>query len=319
MTGDGKTKSRRFAFKDYVALAVSLLVAFSVWIVHNLSLPYSGIAQCSVVAVCKIDGHADKSTNSERLAAMCNMSGFDFLGAAVHTETVTFTVNQDDMHPKGGDEFYMTADDLTQYFHDIFGNESKLEYFITDTLFFTFPSVECKKVPIHAVVSMDFKEQYMPVGELKLSHDSVLVYGNESRLIMVDRVETDPVYLYSLCDDVYGEVQLKQIKDVRLSLDKVTYSLSVTRFVEQRVKIPVRIEGAPEDVQISVYPASATLIVKSVFPDVTDFSSTYVSVGYDEFAGSLSGKCCGVAKNLPVGVMEFSLQPDFFDCIIQGQ
>lgn len=305
--------------KDYGALAASLFVAFFVWIMHNLSMPYSGIAQCPVVAECKIDGHSDKSVNSEKLAVMCNMSGFHFLGTSMQSDAVSFTVKQDDMHYAGGDEFYMTSDDLTQYFHDIFGNESKLEYFITDTLFFVFPSVECKKVPIHVAVSVDFQKQYMPTGELKLSQDSVLIYGNESILRMVDKVETTPVNLYSLSEDVYGELQIIPVRNVRLSEEKVTYSLSVSRFVEQRITVPVRIDGSPDDAHISVYPSSATLIVKSVFPDVLDFSSTYASVKYDEFVGSLCGKCSGTVRNLPDGVMEFSLQPDFFDCFILRQ
>lgn len=315
----GKTDSRRSVLKDYVALAASLFVAFFVWIVHNLSQPYSGIAQCSVVAECRIDGRSDRSANSQRLAVMCNMSGFDFIGASLHSETVKFSVSQDDMHFRQGDEYYMTSDDLTQYFHELFGNESKLEYFITDTLFFVFPSVGCKKVPIHVPVTTDFKKQYMPLGDFKLSQDSVLVYGNESGLRTVDRVETYPLYLYSLCDDVYGEVQLQPLKNLRMSLDKVTYSLSVTRYVEQKITLPVRMDGAPSNVQISVFPASAILTVKSVFPNHTDFSSTYVSVSYDEFVASISGKCSAVAKNLPDGVLESRFQPDFFDCFIQGQ
>ena len=312
-------ETKRFALKDYLALAISLFLAIFVWLVHNLSLSYSDMVRVNLTANCKIDGHADRSTNSAGLAVRCNMNGYDLLWFTSRERDLDFSVDSEDMHGYGGDVFYMTATDLTQYFHDLFGNESTLEYFITDTVFFKFPSVECRKVPVNAVVTLDFKPQYMASDELKLSQDSVLVYGNESQIRAVTAVNTEPIHLTSLCEDVYGEIGLESIKTVRLSVSKVKFSLPVTRYVEQQVKVPVRMDDVPEGQTVKVYPAYATLTVRTVFPSKSDFSSTYVSVSYDEFSGSLSGKCAGQPENLPDGILRVNVQPDFFECIIHAQ
>ena len=45
---------------------MSLLLAFSIWLIHNLSLNYSDTISVPVMAQCNIDGHSDVSSNSDR-------------------------------------------------------------------------------------------------------------------------------------------------------------------------------------------------------------------------------------------------------------
>ena len=52
---------------------MSLLLAFSIWLIHNLSLNYSDTISVPVMAQCNIDGHSNVSSNSSMIAARCRI------------------------------------------------------------------------------------------------------------------------------------------------------------------------------------------------------------------------------------------------------
>ena len=62
-------KSLGFSGRDWAVLLLALLLAFSIWLIHNLSLKYNDFLTVPVVAQCSIDGHSDISSNSCQVTA----------------------------------------------------------------------------------------------------------------------------------------------------------------------------------------------------------------------------------------------------------
>ena len=62
--------------RDWVVLLLALLLAFSTWLIHNLSLRYNDYLRVSVVARCNIEGHADVSANKCEVIARCRTTGY---------------------------------------------------------------------------------------------------------------------------------------------------------------------------------------------------------------------------------------------------
>ena len=60
-------------------MLLALLLAFSIWFIHNLSLRYSDYMSVPVVAKCNIDGHAGESSDKCDVAARCRATGYNFL------------------------------------------------------------------------------------------------------------------------------------------------------------------------------------------------------------------------------------------------
>ena len=58
--------------RDWVVFLLALLLAFSIWLIHNLALNYKDIFSVSVVAQCNISGHAEESANKCDVTARCN-------------------------------------------------------------------------------------------------------------------------------------------------------------------------------------------------------------------------------------------------------
>ena len=126
-----------------------------------------------------------------------------------------------------GDSYYITSSDLQEYSHVIFGDDVTVEYFGSDTLMFTFATVDHKKVPVHPVYSISYEDQYTKVGDLQVKPDSVTLYGELSALKHVERVYTKPLRKTDLAADIQGVIELEPIRNVRMSTDEVNYSLDV--------------------------------------------------------------------------------------------
>lgn len=306
---------RIFSAKDYLVLGLSMALAFAVWLVHNLSQSYSSIVQCSIVAQCDIDGHVNVSSTTASLAARCEMTGYNILKYKGKDKTFVIKFAPDDVQQISGDRFCIAASDFSKYFHDIFPDQTKLEYFVTDTMFFRFPAENFKKVPVNAVSSLSYKSQYLPLGPLRIVPDSVLVYGTEDILLGIDRVNTEVITLHDLSSDSYGEIRLEPLKGIRMSAVSAEYSISVTRYVEFNPVLPVVGKNVPPGVDFQILPSEAEVCLKSIFPSSSDFSDMKITVDYNDYLSSTEGKCVGSIENLPRTVLDYRISPDVFDCL----
>ena len=303
-------------------LLFSLLLAFSIWLIHNLSLKYSEFIQVPVRLQCELEGHADVSANVDDVIARCQTSGYNILRAArlQHRKPLSLQVTPSVLHSRGGEIFYMTSDDLQEYTHLIFGENVSVEYFLKDTLFFRFPYETFKKVPVRPVYELDFVPQYTIVGEMDVEPDSVIIYGEPYRLEKIDYIYTGPVKLDDIRSEIHGIAKLEQIRGIRFSTDAVRYSADVVRYVEIQKTVPVYGRNVPEDKYMMVYPPYATVRFHCIFPyggDTEDNVDFYID--YADFIRSRSGRCIARTDDLPDGVIDYSIEPEVFQCVVNDR
>ena len=139
--------------RDISVFLMSLFLAFSIWLIHNLSLNYSDTVSVPVVAQCNIEGHSNISSNSCMIAARCRTSGFSLLRIRQQGKRKALTIRFDskDLHHKEGEQFYITAAELSDYVTAIFGDGVRLESFLSESVQFRFPFENNKRVPVQAV------------------------------------------------------------------------------------------------------------------------------------------------------------------------
>lgn len=308
--------------RDAKVFFVSLLLAYGIWLIHNLSLNYSEVVRIPLQAQCDINGHAWQSANSTIVIARCQARGFNLmrLSRAERRKPVTIMFNTSDMHLRGEEFYYVTADDLRKYADKLFGGGTKLESLVSDTLMFRFPYENHKRVAVQPVYSLSFAPQYVNVGDLKLNPDSVTVYGEPVHLESIDRVYTEAFNLDNLKSSVHGEIKLDRLEGVRLSNTSVDYSMTVTRFVEFEKTLSVDIRNVPRGKQLIVYPSTVNVRFRCHFPMVTSLPDNLtVYVDYADFASSLEGQCIPHIDNLPAGVISCSIRPKVLDCVESGR
>jgi hypothetical protein len=305
--------------RDWVVLLLALLLAFSIWLIHNLALKYNDYFSVSVVAQCNIPGHVQESANKCEVTARCRATGYKLIRAHLtrrRSHKVLFNVS--DMTHYKDDTFYITSDDLQGYSHLIFDPGVTVEYFLSDTLFFRFPYENCRKVPVVPISVVSYKDQYMAEGPLSIEPDSILVYGEPYQLERITEVYTRPVNYTELSDDVVGVVGLEPIKDVRFSIEDVRYSLQVKRFVEIKQSLPVRVKNVPSGKVMRVYPSEAMVSLRCNFPLIEDpLRGLVLEADYEDYIKSLSGKCPLKLSGMSRGIIDQVIEPAYVSGVIQ--
>ncbi len=308
--------------RDIVVFLMSLLLAAGIWFIHNLSQDYSGTMAVAVVAESNIDGHSNVSANSSTISARCRTSGFKLFRNRHQNrrEAVRILFDPKDLHLREGEIFYITAAELGNYVSQLYGDDVRLESFLSNTVQFRFPYENCKKVPVQAMSLVSFKPQYTAMGEIRLQPDSVTVYGEPFRLEKVDRVVTRTLELYKLHSSAHGIVKIEPVAGVRMSDTEVNYSLDVTRYVELETEQMVTMRNAPAGKKISIFPSMAKITYRCAFPltsNLTDGINFYID--YKDFEGSRGGKCVPRNTGIPEGVIDYRIVPEVFECVEEGK
>lgn len=305
--------------RDIAVFLLSLLLAFGIWLVHNLTMRYSTIMNVTVVAESNIEGRSNLSSNSEVISARCRASGFRILKNNLHSEDEVRVYLMPEEFTRGeGDMFTISANSLASYVSEIFGEEVQLESFVTRTAVFHFAPENFKIVPVMPRLVATYKPQYMAAEEMRFEPDSVVIYGDPNYIGNIDRVLTDPLELKMLKNDVHGEIGLEIPSGVRASEEKVNYSMQVTRFVEVRTEAVVEVRNLPAGKNLTVIPSKADVVLKCVFPLSSDPSRIVnIYIDYNEFANSITGRCVPRTDDLPSSVIDCTIAPQVFDCVEQ--
>ena len=244
--------------KKWAQLLLCLLISAGIWFIHNLSQSYVNIVSVPVVAESNIDGRARRSTTDATITAQVRTSGFRQASLGKRNKRpATVVFDAADLRREEGDLFSVNTGELYKYAAAIFGDGVSIESFVSDSPKFVFPEVSHKKVPVRRVLSISFAPQYMSEEGMQMQPDSVIVYGETSRLENINYVLTRPVDLKNIRSSVHGKVRLEVPSGVRLSADEVIYSMEVTRYVEVRAEVEIGVRNVPSNVEFSVLPSTA--------------------------------------------------------------
>lgn len=316
---DSLLKSFNISGRDLAVFLLALLLAFSIWLIHNLGLKYNDYLTVSVQAQSNIEGHADISLNTSDVIARCRATGYKVIMSDIRARRrpVAVTFDPSVMRHLDGDTFYVLSSDLTEYTHLIFGDGVTLDYFVSDSVFFRFPEVDYKKVPVQPVYSVSYLPQHINTGELQVIPDSVTLYGTTRVLDNIDKVMTEPIKHSSLSSDIQGVCRLERIKDVRMSVSEVHYLLDVSRFVEMTMTLPVTVENVPSDKKLIPFPSKADVVMRLTYPLESEPEGLGLKVDYNDFVSSLSGACPLKLTGETKGLISYEADPVVANCVLE--
>ena len=304
--------------QNWVKFLLCVLFSASIWLVLNLSRDYVATVSVPVVAESNIVGRSARSTSEATATAQVTASGFRHLVLArPHKRPVTVVFSDSDFRHEEGEIYSVPNINLSRYTSAIFGDGVSVESYLTDGLSFSFPEEGFKKVPVRAVLTLEFEPQYMAQTPMSFQPDSVLIYGDPAQLEHVDHVLTRPLNLTGLRSSVHGKVRLETPTGLRLSHTESIYSMEVTRYVELRSEVRIETRNVPARTQLAVLPSTATVVVRCIFPMNADpFSKAEFYIDWRDFSSSRTGRCVAHADYLPAGVLEYTITPEVFDCLI---
>ena len=305
--------------RDVVFFLLALLLACSIWTSHNLSLQYSSVVSIPVIAESNIEGRRAESSNTSAVVARCRTTGYRLLRMNRMSREGQLRVyfSSDDLQYDGGDMYSISSNELSGYFSEIFGDNVQLESFVSSRVQFRFPEENHKTVPVQTVSVVSFRPQYMALEPIQVVPDSVIVYGEPLQLENVDRVLTETLTLPNLSSSAHGIVRLEPPHGgARMSVNEVSYSMNVTRYVEVKREVKVGTRNVPAGRELTVFPSVVDVVFRCAFPlatDPTEKVSFYVD--YDEFSRSINGRCIPRDDGIPGNIIDYTIDPGVLECI----
>ena len=314
-------KALNISGRDWVILTLSLLLAFSVWMIHNFSLKYNANLSAKVIAICSLDGHENVSAATAEALARGRATGYNIIESYIKARRpVKVEFNPSVMQRYDSERFFVTGDKLVEYSHLIFGEDITVDHYISDTLFFRFPSVNHKKVPVVPVSILTYKGQYMARGPLDMTPDSVVVAGDPYLLETVKQVYTTPIRHFEISENISGLAGIEPIKGVNIQAKEVYYSMDVVRYVEFVSEVHVEAVNVPAGKAMMIFPSVVTLRMRCEFPLMDDAEGQQtVYVDYNDFKTSLGGNCPVRVKNLPKGILSYDVEPVSVRCVEESR
>ena len=314
-------KALNISGRDWVILTLSLLLAFSVWMIHNLSLKYNANLSAKVIAICSLDGHENVSAATAEALARGRATGYNIIESYIKARRpVKVEFNPSVMQRYDSERFFVTGDKLVEYSHLIFGEDITVDHYISDTLFFRFLSVNHKKVPVVPVSILTYKGQYMARGPLDMTPDSVVVAGDPYLLETVKQVYTTPIRHFEISENISGLAGIEPIKGVNIQAKEVCYSMDLVRYVEFVSEVHVEAVNVPAGKAMMIFPSVVTLRMRCEFPLMDDAEGQQtVYVDYNDFKTSLGGNCPVRVKNLPKGILSYDVEPVSVRCVEESR
>ena len=298
--------------------ALCLVLSFGIWLIHNLSQTYADVVNVPVNAESNIEGRAAKAGGTVIVVARCMTNGFRLKSLAHSRKPVNVFFNPEDLIHKEGDIYTISAEGLYKYSPEIFGDGVTLDALLQNVEF-RFPEETHRKVPVVPVSSLTFRPQYMALNEIRAVPDSVTVYGDPSRIRNIDAVVTWPFSHKDLRHSVHGKARLEIPSGTRLSDTEVSYVIDVTRYVELRSKVKIGTRNVPAGTSLSLYPSTADVVYKCVFPTGSDPArNVEFFIDYNEFAVSLTGKCVIRGDGFGSGIISYDVYPEVCDCFVRS-
>ena len=295
---------------------LAVVASIAIWLIGNLSRETTGLVSVPVVAHSSIVGRSEAAMESVQVTANVTASGFRLLGLSLRrNRPVAVQMDPGDFHHTEGDFFTISTNNLVRYTEAIYGAQTKAQ-FASDLVTVRFAPESYKKVPVVPVSQIRFREQYMAMGDIRLAPDSVLIYGNPSRIAGIDKVLTRQISKYDTDRSLHGKVRLETPAGTRLSAKEASYSLDVSRYVGIKETVKVGVRNVPEGKILSVYPPTVDINFRFIFPiSGNPMGSASFYVDYNEFASSIGGKCMVRAEGLPEMTISWEADPEFCDCV----
>jgi hypothetical protein len=277
------------AWKKYGLFALSLLLAIFVWFIHNMSLDYSVFLQYKVNLETDLVCHAASAVSDETLLIRGKGRGFYIAQQRTADKAAVLDVATDakNLTSEGGDVYRVAVSDIREKISESIGPAFEIEYIGTDSLTFTFPSRYYKRVPIVAQSFVYCRPQWMQVGEIALTPDSVDVYGGREALDAVDRVMTGVISLNNADKSHKGIVKLKVPENTTISVPEAIYDIRIERYVEMSRDVELKVEHLPAGKSMVLLPSRVRVTYRTSFGAQKAQSNDFVvAVDYNDFVAS---------------------------------
>ena len=136
----------------------------------------------------------------------------------------------------------------------------KLQAIKPDTVYLFFSKSASRRVPIKLNTQINLAAQYRLSEKIKIIPDSVWVTADERTIKKIEAIETEIITLNNISKNTSVDVKLVPLEG-RSSLSKkqVHVQISVAKYTERTIELPVLIKNLPANTLIKLFPEKVSV------------------------------------------------------------
>ncbi|WP_034921148.1 CdaR family protein [Gillisia sp. CAL575] len=278
-----KLKERKPWIKRGPLKTFSFFLGFSavIWVVVQFSKEYTEVLEMPIIYTNLPKDKILVGDTPRTLDLRIRDRGFYIAWNRVFPQKITIDIS--DATEDGKSLFY----DLEQQKTAIL-SQLNLDYekvvFLQKNVKINFEQRAVKKIVVLSTIDLSFSVGYSALEEIKLQPDSVMVSGSANILDTLRSINTKPLKINNISNDVQGKVQLEtgNIKDVSFYQEEVNYSVRTEKFTEGKVEIPIKLLNVPEGTNVVIFPKDVVIYYQVSLKDFEkiDTSSFVVAVDF---------------------------------------
>ena len=185
---------------------------------------------------------------------------------------------------------YLVTNLIVEKLQQQLTSEIRIKSVFPDTLMVLLTERYAKKLAINLDLDLEFERQYMQVGKLKITPDSVTVSGPKSIIDTLTSIKTIPEKLTGLRKSITLELDLESIDKLAYSLKEVVINIPVEKFTEESIEIPIEVINMPDSLFLRTFPANIEItyrvglsdykkVNEHMFVAILDYSAKESSIG----------------------------------------
>lgn len=247
-----------------------LLFAFIILIFTKLSKDYTNTLVFNIDKVNVPQENVIINDSSAKLSVTLKTHGFKWLSYYLKKPKITIDFDKD-VYKK--DSVFVWSKSRAFLNNTQFDKQVQLLNINPDTLFFRYDVNLIKTVPVVLNSEITYSQGYDASSTFILDPDSIQVIGPKIVVSKIENLETDKLVLSDIRTDIVESVKLKGPKDnseIKFSSDNVDLRVTVEKFTEGTLKIPVSVINVPNSIKLKYFPKEISV---SFYVSLTNFNS----------------------------------------------
>ncbi|MFT4832114.1 MAG: hypothetical protein ACI815_001766 [Psychroserpens sp.] len=240
-----------------------LLCSGLAWFVSNLTERYTSTTTFNLEYVNVPDSLLFKGSSQDKLEVKLKCTGFQFLRYNFSPKIVQLDLSY---IKKKGTKYYLPQETcVKQIDGQLPPSISLVDLDNRDTLYFALYRLYSKTVPVVSRLKIDYAQNYMLDGLLKMEPKEVTLSGPKNEIDTIRKVWTSEVNIKEIKDDFLKELALvksNKLLNTRYSSNEVRVSGKVARFSEKIVEVPVEVINLLQDIEIKTFPNKISVLCK---------------------------------------------------------
>ncbi len=268
-----------------IVFLVCLLIATALWFLNAFAKDYSTTLAYPVKYINPPKNQFLSNNPPSKLDLKVNAHGFTLLRHKLSLSFSPIVLNLSnitrDVELTNG-EYRVNSSSLSRRISDQVSSEITITGIEPEILHIKLDSLKSKIIPVVEKVELDFKPQFNLKGSVVIDPMQVQIKGPAAILDTTDFLFTEEISFNKVEADIEKKLRIVHPEKTTVDPKEVTLKISVEKFTEKEIVVPVHVKNKPDSVKIKLFPSEIKLTVMVGLSEFENIGSNSFDV-YTDF------------------------------------